>query len=95
MSEVERGPLQTFRITRTDGKVEHYKAHQILMGYSDSPTCLHGEFDGEWKLVLAIAHREFREIRNLSVKQELPPVGANIIQRFYRLRGAFRKGLKL
>jgi hypothetical protein len=90
--QCDYGPLQTFRIIHKNGKVEDIKAHQCLM--HDDLIKFHGEYDGEWKLALAISPYQVQEVRNLSIPRPTRPFKQGIVERFRKMRGQFREGLK-
>lgn len=74
---IERGPLQTFEVMYTSGHVERFQAHQALMpsaiphlfGVANDRAGrwnFHGEFDGQWMLVLSIPEAHVVSVRNVT-----------------------------
>lgn len=78
--EYVRGPLQTFEIIYMAGHVERVQAHQVMMPPSDvgglfglsvetkraGRWTFHGEFDGQWMLVLSVPEDDIRSVRNVT-----------------------------
>jgi hypothetical protein len=73
----DRGALETFEITWSSGHVEAIQAHQVTwpgntFGESHRPQLIvfHGEFDGQWTLVLSALEADIVRVRNVTRTEE-------------------------
>ena len=75
----ERGPLTTYEIIWRSGHIERLDAHQVLWPQSPgmfgeqigNPRVLvHGEIDGQWKLLLVADEADILSIRAVTVLAE-------------------------
>lgn len=87
MTDYDHGPLDTYEIQWTSGHVERIQAHQVLLPHPDmfgsvigSPgeparethVRIHGEINGQWKLILSAPANEIHSIRLVTDDEEIP-----------------------
>lgn len=61
---VDRGPLDTYRVTWDCGDVEYVQAHQVI--HREGWWMIHAEIDGRWKLLLSAPAEDVRSVRNVT-----------------------------
>lgn len=82
MSDVDRGPLETYEVVWMSGHVERIRAHQALV---PSPSVdllggrtrrdrytFHAELAGHWRLVLDADAADIRSVRLVTDGESLP-----------------------
>jgi hypothetical protein len=67
------GPLESFEVTWASGHVEVIQAHQVctpLNAMFGPPGgqrwTFHGEFDGQWRLLLTAGEKDILRVRNVT-----------------------------
>lgn len=78
MSDRDYGPLQRFEITWATGHVETIQGHQVshtggsaMFGQDNRPPTIHfhGQFDGNWRLVLSALEADIVRVRNVTLTE--------------------------
>ncbi|MFE9328361.1 hypothetical protein ACIHDR_46815 [Nocardia sp. NPDC052278] len=70
------GPLDTYKITWSDGRITYLQAHQITVPHPVSTSIfpgrnkgrwtIHSQIQGRWTLILTVPDKDIRSVRNMT-----------------------------